>query len=178
MSNAANVQTGADGIASVGPVGTTAPTDATTSLDAGFVSVGFVSEEGLVGALSTDSTEIKNWKGTTVKKVQTSSEITFKLKFLEITRKTIELYTGGRFGAANVLGIDGPVRDPRAWVFDVLDPTNVWLRIYAPNAEITERDDWDMSNANAGLGVTMTAYPGTGGEKALQLIVPAGIASA
>lgn len=177
MANAANVQTGADGIASVAPVGSTAPTDTTTALNAAFVSVGYVSEEGLVAGLTTDTTEIKNWKGTTVKKVQTSSEITFKLKFLEITRKTLELYTGGRFGGTNILGIDGPVRDPRAWVFDVLDPTNTWLRIYAPNAEITDRDDWDMSNANAGLAVTMTAYPGTSGEKALQLIVPAGIAS-
>lgn len=178
MANPANVQTGADGIARVGAVGSTAPTDTTSTPDAAFVNVGYVSEDGLIAAMSADFQEIKNWKGTTVKKAQTGSESTFKLTFLEITRKTIELYTGGRFGATNILGLDGPVRDPRAWVFDVLDPTLAWLRIYCPNAEITDRDDWDMSNDAAGLGVTMTAYPGTDGSKAVQLIVPAGIASA
>lgn len=177
MGSTLSINPAADGIAYVAPVGSTAPTDTSTAVNASFVDLGYVSEDGLIGAMSADFTDIKNWKGTTVKKVQTGSEITFKLKFLQTTRKTLELYTGGRFGATDVLKIDGPVRDARAWVFDILDPTNKVLRVYCPNAEVTDRDDWSLQNSDTGFGLTITAYPVSGND-ALQIIVPAGIASA
>lgn len=176
MGSTTSINPAADGVASVAPVGSTGPTDTTTALNAAFKDLGYVEAPGLTGSMSADFTEIKNWKGTTVKKVQTGSEVTFKVKFLQTTRATLELYTGGRFGTTDLLKVDGPVRDARAWVFDILDPTNKIMRIYCPNAEITGRDDWELSNDSTGYGVTITAYP-VSGDDALQIIVPAAMSS-
>ena len=45
----------------VAPVGTALPTDATTSLNASFKSVGYISDEGITNAYSISSEETKSW---------------------------------------------------------------------------------------------------------------------
>src|SRR5687768_14335414 len=86
MSSTANVLAGkplATGGVLVGPVGTAAPTDATTSLNAAFKAAGYVGEDGLTEATDRSTEKIKAWGGDTVKVIQTDFAVTYTFTFLE-----------------------------------------------------------------------------------------------
>lgn len=84
------------------PAGTTLPTNATDALGSDFVSVGYVSEDGLVNSVETDTAEINAWGGDTVLSGQTSFKETFTVNLLETNQYALELY----YGADNVT-VDG-----------------------------------------------------------------------
>jgi hypothetical protein len=161
------VYVGADGRGYVAPRGTSAPTSASSTLNAAFKELGWIHEDGLTEAANADSAEIKAWDGTTVRKVMTGSEFTFQVKFLETNEQTLELYYSGSAVAANTgqskIDVKAPTGDRRAFVFDVLDGSHV-VRIYIADGEVTERGDIVYANGEAiGYEVTITAYPDTNG---------------
>ena len=65
------------------PLGTTLPTDATTSLDAAFKDLGYCSEDGVTNANTIESDNIKAWGGDTVLALQTDKTDTFTFTLLE-----------------------------------------------------------------------------------------------
>ena len=48
------------------PLGTALPTSATAALDEAFVSMGYISEDGVTNENTRESEEIKDWGGNTV----------------------------------------------------------------------------------------------------------------
>jgi hypothetical protein len=162
------VYVGADGRGYVAPRGTTGPTSAAATLNALFKELGWLHEDGLTEAANADSAEIKAWDGTTVRKVMTSSEFTFQLKFLETNKHTLELYysgsdVSGDGGTGSKIAAKGPENDRRSFVFDVLDGDHI-ARIYIPDGEVTERGDISYANGEAiAYEVTITAYPDSTG---------------
>ena len=56
------------------PLGSTLPTDATTALDAAFLPLGYVSEEGLTNSNSRDNDEIHAWGGDAVLNLESNEE--------------------------------------------------------------------------------------------------------
>lgn len=99
--NAQNVSFGkpkATGAIYIAPAGTTLPTDATSALDSDFVSLGYISEDGLVDAIETDTVEIVAWGGDTVLTGQTTFAEKFTFNMLELNSNALELY----YGADNV----------------------------------------------------------------------------
>ena len=161
------VLVGADGRGYVAPLATSAPTNASATLNAAFKELGWIHEDGLVEAANADTAEIKAWDGTTVRKVMTGSEFTFQVRFLETNEETLELYYSGSAVAANSgqskIEVKAPTNDRRSFVFDVLDGSKV-TRIFIPDGEVTERGDITYANGEAiSYEVTITAYPDSDG---------------
>lgn len=143
---AANVSFGkpkATGAVYVAPAGTSVPTDATTSLAITYKSLGYVSEDGLVNEIETDTEEIKAWGGDTVLSDQTSFKETFTVNLLETNEEALKLY----YGADNVT-VSGPnitVKQNSAplssvvVIFEVVLTGGRIKRIVVPNAKIADR---------------------------------------
>lgn len=170
---ASNVVSGkpvASGGVLAAPLGSTLPDDAATAVDAAFVALGYVSEDGLTKGESRDVNEIKEWGGKTVKKSQTGFEVTFQFQFLEYLNADAakQIYgdgavtlvpataTAGSQINVSVLGDPAP---HKVWVFDMQDG-DARLRIVVPDGQITETGDTAFTAGDGAVrDVTITAYP-------------------
>jgi hypothetical protein len=148
------------------PLGTVAPTDTTSPWGTGWIDLGTINEDGLVVGISEDTSDIKAWGGGVVRKLITSSDITFAFTCLESNVEVIRRYyrnapTGGK------VELRAGVRDPRAWGFDVVDGDQ-HLRYVVANGELTERADLTHKADEAiAYAFTVTAYPDDDGLAAL-----------
>ncbi len=179
MANNANIfagltAAGADGmgLAWFANTGTTAPTDSTTGLNAGFKNAGMITEDGLTVKFSESQKKIKGYGSPQVQRVLTTDvETSFDLAFLETNqysqavfhRLAITSITPG-VGVGNFSVTTGNyTRQLYAAVFDMVDGTN-HIRAYCPSVEVTGRSDVKFSNGNeATWPVTLTAYPNSSG---------------
>ncbi|MCX4687227.1 hypothetical protein OG401_23465 [Kitasatospora purpeofusca] len=171
--NSNAVRVAITGAAYAAPKGTTAPTDATTAWPAAAVDIGWISDDGITESNSADTTEIKAWQGgATVRKVVSSSEMTFKFTAIETSKTTLELYhrgskVTGTSGKA-VLAIKAPGPDRRMFGFDVVDGTS-HIRIVIPDGEVTEVGDLTYKGDEAlAYELTITAYPAGDGTVAIK----------
>lgn len=136
----------------------------------GFYSAGFVTEDGLEKAVSESSTDVKAFGVfVPVRKIVTSSEITFKLKFLETNPVSLAIYDRLPLVGSTAISPDstgafsiqeGTSRTQRyAAAFEIVDGDN-HIRMYAPAVEVTDREGFKVGSGEVmGRGVTMTAYP-------------------
>lgn len=154
------------------PAGTKAPTDAKTELDAAFVNLGYVSEDGVTNSVETDTEEIKAWGGDTVLTVQTSRTETFTFTFIESLNENVLKQV---YGEKNVA--DGAVKHnslPRGrnvYVFEILLTGDKIKRIVVPNSEITEVGDIVYADGEAiGYEVTLSAFPDSDGNTVYEYI--------
>ena len=99
--DASNVSFGkpkATGAVYIAPAGTTLPTDGTTALAAAYKGMGYISEDGYVQSIETDTTDVKAWGGDTVLTAQSSYSETHTVNFIETNEDTLKAI----YGAANV----------------------------------------------------------------------------
>ncbi|MFI8263681.1 hypothetical protein [Streptomyces sp. NPDC085665] len=171
--NANAVRVAVTGAAYVAPKGTTGPVDATSAWPAAATDIGWISDDGITESNSADSSEIKGWQGgQTVRKVVSSSEMTFSFTAIETSKTVLELYhrgasVTGTSGKA-VLKIKAPGPDRRMFGFDVVDG-NSHIRIVIPDGEITETGDITYKGDEAiSYELTVTAYPGPDGTVAIK----------
>ena len=82
----------------VAPAGTPVPVNATSALDAAFVGVGYISEDGMVNGLSSDTENVNAWGGALVLVGQTNFMETFMVNLLESNINALKLF----YGDANV----------------------------------------------------------------------------
>ncbi len=169
------------GLAWFAATGTTAPTDATTALNAGFKDAGLIAEDGVTGAFQAQQKKIKAYGSTLAQRIiVTDEETTFQLKFLEVNeismavwhRKALTAITPAvSTGAFSVTtGLYSPVF--YSAVFDVIDGTN-HIRMFCPKVEKTNTDNVQFSNGNeVSWGVTLTAYPVSGVAVAWYYAIP------
>lgn len=165
---------GADGtgLAWFAPTGSTAPTDATTTLDAAFRNAGMITEDGVTAKFNESSKKVKAFGSQqTQRTLVTDSESTFDLAFLEQNQYSLAIFFRKAIGSitptvgtgAFSLTSGAYVRQLYAAVFDVIDGTN-HLRAYCPSCEVTNRNDVKISNGNENTWpVTITAYPNSSG---------------
>lgn len=152
------------------PLGTTLPTSATAALNAAFVDLGYVSEDGLTNNNSPESDTVKAWGGDTVLSLQTDRPDTFALTLLEAMNsdvlKTI-------YGSSNVtadgngnLTIKATAEEmpSGSWVFDMILKGGRAKRIVVPNGTISELGDITYKDDEAvGYNITITDVPDTNG---------------
>ncbi len=161
MTDATNVKVAITGAVYTAPTGTTAPTDASTSLDAAFKAVGYISEDGVKEANDTENEEIKAWQNSDiVRKVITKNETSYAFTMIETNSAALGLFYGKTIavGATDHI-IGGTVTGKIAAVIDVIDGSQV-IRRYIPSCEVTERGEVALTGTDAlGYETTVTAYP-------------------
>ncbi|MEU5160459.1 hypothetical protein AB0G74_12720 [Streptomyces sp. NPDC020875] len=171
--NANAVRVAITGAAYVAPAKTVMPTDSTTNWPAAAVDIGWISDDGITESNSAESSEIKGWQGgQTVRKVISSSEMTFSFTCIETSKTVLELYhKGSKVVTAtgkHALAIKAPGPDRRAYGFDVIDGTS-HIRVVIPDGEVTETGDITYKGDEAvAYEITVTAYPGPDGTVAIK----------
>lgn len=165
-----------NGAISVAPIGTTLPTDATTTLT-GFTSLGYVSDDGAVNGIDADTTTIKAWGGDTVYSGTNGKTITWQTTLIEVLNTDV-LKTV--FGSSNVSGslstgiavtLNNEEPDEQVVVIDVI-LRGALKRVVLPNAKVTEISDITYKDDElVGYEVTFTAFPDSTGNSQYEYIV-------
>lgn len=166
--NSSNVRVGITGEVSFAPVGTTGPTSSVSALDAAFVGLGYVSEDGVTVTPNDSTEQIIAWQNAAiVRTVFTESYWTFQFTLIESKGETAELYYKSSVAVEGAgswsIEVSGATTDPRAFVLDVIDGSKHY-RYHIANGEVTERGEIVYSNGEPiGFNVTITAYADSNG---------------
>lgn len=173
MNDAKNVSFGkpkATGAVFVAPAGTTLPTDATTALNAAFKGLGYVSEDGLVNSVETDTENVNAWGGDLVLVGQTSFSETFTVNLLETNAEALKVY----YGADNVsvsgdnitITQNSGVLPNVAVIFELVMTGGRVKRIVVPNAQIVDRSGeiTYVDGEPIAYPAVFTAYPDSNGN--------------
>jgi len=161
----------------VAPAGTNLPTDATTALANTYISLGYISEDGLTNSNSPSVEWIKAWGGDNVLPVYGSREDTYALKLIEALNldvlKTV-------YGSSNIVGtalssgitVKHNNDNQTSYVFVVETVMKGAVkRIVIPSGSITALEDIVYSDSDAlGYGITIGAVPDTNGNTAYEYI--------
>ena len=172
MPSSTNVSAGKPKVAGaifMAPIGTTLPTDSTTSLNSAFVELGYASEDGVTNSESRESETIKAWGGDTVLKPFTGKEDTFSFTLIEaLNVNALKLV----YGDSNVTGdltngitIKSASEDLDYHSFVIEMVLNGAVkRIVIPSAKVTEVGEITYADGEAiGYDTTLTAVPDASG---------------
>jgi len=156
------VQVAVTGAVSVAPIGSTAPTDASTALDAAFKDLGYIGEDGVTETRDRNSNDITAWQnGALVRTVVTSGTLQFQFTAIETNQRTIGAFYGATVTLAAAV-IDAAVTGgQKMFVIDVIDGAHL-ERIFIPQGEIIEVGEVTYSNGEAiGYPMTIQCYRNT-----------------
>ncbi len=156
----------------------TLPTDATTSLDAGFKLMGYISEDGVVNSNSPESTDIKAWGGDTVLSIQESKDDTFQFTMLEVLNVDVLKAVYGSTNVSGALGTGITVNanstevEEGAWIIEMVLRESAVKRVVIPDAKISELGDISYTDSDAvGYEVTLTCMPDSSGNTHYEYIL-------
>lgn len=173
MSNTANVTAGKPSVGGAvwrAPLGTTLPTDATTTLDGAFKQLGYISDDGVNNGNSPQTERVKAWGGDTVLNVQTDKPDTYKFKLIESLNVEVlkTIYGDENVSGDLTTGIKVVAKSEQnkecVWVIEMILKEGALKRIVIPKASITEMEEINYrDNAPIGYGITLTATPDADG---------------
>ena len=171
--NAQNVSFGkpkATGAVFVAPAGTTLPTNATTALSAAFKGLGYVSEDGLVNSVETDTENVNAWGGDLVLVGQTSFSETFTVNLLETNADALKVYYGEDnvtvSGDSITITQNSEQLPTVVVVFELVLTGGRVKRIVVPNAQIVDRSGeiTYVDGEPIAYPAVFTAYPDSNGN--------------
>lgn len=167
--DASNVEVAVSGRVCLAPLGTAAPTDSSTELDAAWKDVGYISEDGVTETPEADTQVINAWQnGDEVRVVQTSHAIRYGFTMIETNEVSLRAYYGhydDSTGNVRVTGRQLPRQMMVIESFDEIGGVLMVRRRFAEVAQVTERGEVSLTNSDAtGYEVTVTCYPGEDGE--------------
>lgn len=145
--NAQNVSFGkpkATGAVYVAPKGTTLPTNATSSLDAAFKNMGYISDDGLVDGVKTNTSTVNAWGGAQVLVGQDTFGEMFTVKLLETQVDALKVYYGNGNvtvdGSGNItIVMSSAELDECVVVFETVMTGGRLRRLVVPHAKIVDR---------------------------------------
>lgn len=173
MNDASNVSFGkpkATGAVFVAPYGTTLPTDATTALNAAFKGLGYVSEDGLVNSVETDTSNVNAWGGDLVLVGQNSFAETFTVNLIETNADALKVYYGednvSVVGDAITITQNSSMLPNVSVVFELVLTGGRVKRIVVPNAQIADRSGeiTYVDGEAIAYPAVFTAYPDSSGN--------------
>ena len=150
------------------PLNTPIPADATTALNAAFVKLGYLSEDGFENPIETESSDLKAFGGDVVLTQQTGYKETFKTKLLQSLDPDVLREVFGQENVTQAGGEDkaitvrhnSKILPRRVLVFEVLLTGGLVKRIVIPEGQLTERGSTVYKDGEAvGYEVTFAAYP-------------------
>ena len=161
------------------PLGTTLPslssiTPSAVTLDAAFTGNEYVSEDGLTLSPNISTTDIKDWSGTTVRKLLDSFDGTLSWTMISTNASAMNV----AFGAEHVttsaatashgnqiqVELGAHLPEAQSWVFLMKDG-DARVVILVPNGQVTQVADVTFaSNQAIGWNVTLACYPDSDGE--------------
>jgi hypothetical protein len=129
------------------PLGTTLPTDATTALDPGFVTLGRVSVDGVDKTEERPNTEVNDWGGDLIAILQDKYGITLKFKLLQVMNADVQKAAHGdsnvkvtpptsTTGTLITTKLNALLMDYASWVIDAFY-LKMNMRLVVPNGRIT-----------------------------------------
>jgi hypothetical protein len=138
----------------VAPVGTTAPTDITTAWAAGWVDLGYTTDDGVVLSPSREVTEIFAWQAVIpVRRIKTSDQLNIGLTLLQLTQQAVQLaFGGGSFAAGTGIttytpGSAGDIYE-RALGIEGTDGDRT-IRVVIPRVDVSEVGDIPITRTGA-----------------------------
>lgn len=150
------------------PKGSTLPTDSSTSLDAAFKALGYVSEDGVTNTNSPESDTVKAWGGDTVLTLQTAKEDKFKFTLIEALNADVlkAVYGSTNVSGALSTGLTVHANSKQVpacvWVIDMILTNGAAKRIVIPEGQIAEVGDIVYKDDEAiGYEITINALPST-----------------
>lgn len=168
--DATKARVGVTGAIYAAPLGSTAPTDATTALAAAYLDVGYIGEDGIEESWDDSVQRFVAWQNATVIRTSVTDSVgTLAFTMLETKKTTLELFYRGSTvtnpsGSIYKMSVKPIVAAPKAWVFDSIDGAKL-IRTYIGNGEITERGSIMWSNSEmVAYPVTLTFYPDSNGD--------------
>lgn len=133
----------ATGAVFVAPQGTAVPSNATTALDPAFKGLGYVSEDGLVNSIETDTENVRAWGGDLVLVGQTNFMETFMVNLIETNAEALRVYYGQEnvtvTGTSITVKQNSKALPPVVVVFELVLTGGRIKRIVIPNAQIVDR---------------------------------------
>lgn len=171
VTNVSAATPGVSGAIYRAPLGTSLPSDATTTLGAGYVELGYVSEDGLVNTNSPETENIKDWGGTDVLNVLTEKTDEWQCTLIEVLNVNV---LKAIYGANNVSGTlatgitvtaNTDEQEEAIWVVDMVMRNGVLKRVVIPNGKISELGDITYKRDEAvGYEITLTGLADTYGN--------------
>lgn len=171
VTNVSAATPGVSGAIYRAPLGTSLPSDATTTLGAGYVELGYVSEDGLVNTNSPETENIKEWGGTDVLNVLTEKTDEWQCTLIEVLNVNV---LKAIYGANNVSGTlatgitvtaNTDEQEEAIWVVDMVMRNGVLKRVVIPNGKISELGDITYKRDEAvGYEITLTGLADTYGN--------------
>lgn len=179
MVTAAKPRTAAGAVFSA-PITAPVPTDPFSELPDEYVSLGYLSEDGIVNGLETDSESITAFGGDTVLTIRTSTQETFVFRPIEKN----EAVLAETWGQDNVQLVEDPAvgkylvaahsadeAQPRHYVFELSLNGDRVERIVVPNGKVTEVGENNIVHNDAqGHELTISASTDTNGKTAYEYI--------
>lgn len=167
--NASNVTTGkpmTTGAFFRAPLGSTLPSDTTTSLDPAFKCLGYISEDGAQNSAAPDSDTVKAWGGDPVLYTNNGRKDEFKLTLIESTSADV---LKAVYNDSNVTGtlkdgltvrVNSDDAEEAAYVIDLILKGGTRKRIVIPDAKITDLGDITYNDSDpVGYEITLSALP-------------------
>lgn len=163
--------------------GTTAPTDASTELDAAFKCLGYVNEDGFQNSTERETEDVYAWGGEKVLELENRTNDSFTYVLIECTNEDVLKHV---YGSTNVtvtagdatatppvpkkIAIDVAAREELeegVFVAEILLRKGI-KRIVVPRGVVKEVGEVDYTDTDAvGYETTLDALPVTDGDKSV-----------
>ena len=159
------------GAISYAPIGTAVPTDAVSTLNEAFKSLGYISEDGFKNNFSISSNKIKAWGGDVVLVAQTDSSDECSFTLIEGTNPDV---LGVVYGKNNVSGdlangitvnVNAEQHDDFIWVVDMVLRNGALKRIVLPCAAVSSVEEITYNDTSAiGYAIKLAATADSSGN--------------